>query len=214
MWILTESHPEFAPEVGYERVAVSAQAPDRRNGECWVAVWIRQEIQATGLALVGEPERTAAARIDLGAGRSLVVFGTVLPWRGDIRHPGYRGARAFERALVAQAADWDRALADHRSVELCIAGDFNQELSAEGPVGTRAGRHALQRVLIERSLRCVTSGDADPLIARGWRENIDHVVLSQGLRATQSMATIWPEQFPLPTNLSDHHGICVQLADA
>jgi hypothetical protein len=214
VWVLTESHPEFAPGAGYDRIAVSAPAPDRERGGVWVAIWVRQGLPATALELVGEPERTAAVRIHFGESRPLVVFGTVLPWRRDDRHAGYRGGRAFERALAAQVKDWDRAIAMDPPVGLCIAGDFNQELPVEGPAGTRAGRLALEQALLQRSLRCVTGGADDPLKARGWGENIDHVVLSQGLRTTTAMPAIWPEQFPLPQNLSDHYGLCVQLADA
>jgi len=210
VWVLTESHPEFAPADQYERIAVSAPAPDRVNGGCWVAIWVRQGIPAEALVLTGEPERAAGVRIARQAGQSLFVFGTVLPWRGDTRHAKYSGGRAFERALTAQATDWDAARA--QSEELCIAGDFNQELTANGPVGTRVGREALERILTQRGLSCVTGGNHDPLLARGWRANIDHIVLSPGLSATE--ATIWPEQFPLPKTLSDHHGVWVSVADA
>ena len=112
--------------------------------------------------------------------------------------------------MAAQASDWSAA---RGSGELCIAGDFNQEWGANGPVGTRVGRHAFERILDECGLSCVTGGNLDPLQARGWRANIDHVVLSQGLRATGS-PIVWPEQFPLPMTLSDHHGLCVTVADA
>ena len=97
--------------------------------------------------------------------------------------------------------------------ELCIAGDFNQEWGANGPVGTRVGRAAFERILDECRLSCVTGGNLDPLQARGWRATIDHVVLSEGLRVTGS-TTVWPEQYPLPISLSDHHGLCVTIADA
>ena len=84
---------------------------------------------------------------------------------------------------------------------------------ANGPVGTRVGRHAFERILDECGLSCVTGGNLDPFQARGWRANIDHVVLSQGLRVTGS-PIVWPEQFPLPMTLSDHHRLCVTVADA
>jgi endonuclease/exonuclease/phosphatase family metal-dependent hydrolase len=209
VWVLTESHPDFVPAPGYVRRAVSAEAPDRSGGGRWVVIWARTEIAAEPLAVAREPERAAAVRIRRPGGRELVVFGTVLPWRGDTRHSDVRGGQAFARSLGLQAADWDTV----PGAELCVAGDFNQEFGANGPVGTRAGRAALEAALAARDLACVTGGVHDPLLARGWRANIDHVVVSRGLR-TRSVAEVWPEHFPLPRGLSDHHGVCVSLADA
>jgi len=94
--------------------------------------------------------------------------------------------------------------------ELCIAGDFNQELGVDGPVGTRVGRAAFESTLETLELACVTGGVNDPLLQRGWRPNIDHILISQGLRA-EAAAEIWPEHFPLSRKLSDHHGICVRV---
>jgi hypothetical protein len=213
VWVLTESHPEFAPPGGYECSAVSVPAPDRVSGGRWVVIWVRKGHPAEALVLAGEPERATGVCIARPRGRFLFVFGTVLPWRGDTRHTDYRGGRAFVRSLAAQAKDWDAALERHPHGELCIAGDFNQELTANGPVGTRVGREAFDRFLKQRSLRCVTGGNCDPLRARGWPANIDHVLLSRGLSA-KGAVRVWPEQYPLPRNLSDHHGLCVTVVDA
>jgi hypothetical protein len=213
VWILTETHPDFSPGTGYQRVAHSASAPDQAEGGCWVAIWTRMGATAEQIHLDGEPERTAAIRLDRAGSRSLLVFGTVLPWRGDTRHASHRGAGAFERALTAQSADWDAARAMNPDADLCIAGDFNQEWSANGPVGTVRGREALESALRSRNLRCVTGGADDPLATRGWRANIDHVVLSSGLRVQTDATRVWPED-PVPNrNLSDHHGICVTVLD-
>jgi hypothetical protein len=46
VWVLTESHPEFAPAAECRQVATSAQAPDRGHGGCWVAIWTRDGIPA------------------------------------------------------------------------------------------------------------------------------------------------------------------------
>jgi endonuclease/exonuclease/phosphatase family metal-dependent hydrolase len=213
VWVLTETHPGFAPGSHYDPVAASTAAPDRRRGGRWGMIWARTGVSAEALPLDGEPERSAAARIERSNGRPLLIFGTVLPWRGDLRHAAARGGRAFERSLFLQARDWDTARARDPEAELCIAGDFNQEFAAAGPVGTRLGCTALVRELESRSLHCVTGGDGDPLRERGWRTSIDHVVLSGGLRS-QTAPTIWPEAFPLPRTMSDHYGVCITVADA
>ena len=213
VWVLTESHPDFFPAPGYARIAVSTEAPDRVKGGRWVNIWVRQGIESEALVLTGEPERAAGVRIITQAGRSVFVFGTVLPWHSDTRRTEYRGGRAFEHALEAQATDWDAVLKPDLGGELCIAGDFNHELTADGPAGTKVGQAALERTLAQRRLTCVTGGNRDPLQARGWPANIDHVMLSHGLGAT-GVPIVWPERFPLPKNLSDHHGLCVSVADA
>jgi hypothetical protein len=80
-------------------------APDRLNGGRWVGIWIRHGLVAEALSLKEESERTAAIRVRRPARSPLLVFGTVLPWRGDTRHAEYRGGRAFVRWLRAQVRD-------------------------------------------------------------------------------------------------------------
>ena len=212
VWVLTESHADFVPAPGYVRHSVSAEAPDRGVGERWVVIWVRVGVDALPLAVVGEPERAAAVRINRADHSPLLVFGTVLPWRGDKRRNEVRGGQAFAGSLQLQAADWAAARAAVSGAEVCIAGDFNQELGSDGPVGTRMGRDAFDGTLAALNLSCVTGGVHDPLLARGWRTNIDHILLSRGLRAAAA-AEIWPEYFPLSGKLSDHHGVCVRVVD-
>lgn len=72
------------------------------------------------------------------------------------------------------------------------------------------GRDAFDGTLEALGLSCVTGGVHDPLLARGWPTNIDHILLSRGLRADAAVE-IWPEHFPLSRKLSDHHGVCVYV---
>jgi len=211
--VLTESHPEFVPATGYVRRAVSAEAPDRERGGRWVVIWTRAEISCEPLEVRGEPERTAGIRVERTGARPILIFGTVLPWRGDARRNHLRGGEAFAHSIALQAADWSEARAAAQSAELCVAGDFNQEFGAASPVGTRAGRAAFDHVLATHRLTCVTGGSCDPLLERGWRANIDHVLVSEGLRPVVA-TEVWPEQFPLPRTLSDHHGVCIRVPDA
>ena len=213
VWVLTESHPDFVPAPGYVRHAVSAEAPDRRNGCRWVVIWVRAGVDALPLVVTGEPERMAAIQVHRGASQPLLVFGTVLPWRGDARRREVRGGQAFAHSLQLQATDWAVARASVPGAELCIAGDLNQELGADGPVGTRIGQAALEETLETLDLECVTGGVRDPLLSRGWRASIDHILISRGLR-TDGTVEIWPEQFPLSGTLSDHHGVCVRVVNA
>ena len=182
--------------------------PDWRHG-----LWARTGLVATALALTEEPERAAAVLVRRPVGRPLVLFGAVLPWRGDKRHGDVRGGKAFVRSLQLQAADWSRARSAVPGAELCVAGDFNQEFGACGPVGTQLGCKSFAETLAALDLRCVTGGEHDPLSAREWRASIDHILLSPGLRAEPD-PKIWPAKFPLSSTLSDHYGVCLRVADA
>jgi hypothetical protein len=213
VWVLTESHPDFVPAGGYARIAVSAEAPDRVRGGRWVVIWARTGLAATALALTEEPDRAAAVLVRRPVGRPLVLFGAVLPWRGDKRHGDVRGGKAFVRSLELQSAAWSRAKSAVPGAELCVAGDFNQEFGACGPVGTQLGCDSFAATLAALDLTCITGGKHDPLSAREWRASIDHILLSRGLRAEPD-PKIWPTKFPLSSALSDHYGVCLCVADA
>lgn len=212
LWVLTETHRLFAPGSGYREVAFSSAANDREEGEQWVSIWVRSEIGAVALEVVGEPERSAAARIVFDGGGHLIVFGTVLPWRSDTATE-LRGAAKFERSLAAQVGDWERLRALYPDDSFCLAGDFNQELLSNRPVGTRRGRAALVAALHTHSLVAVTGGEHDPLLARGWGESIDHIVLDRALAATAKVVALWPDEFPLPQGMPDHYGVCVEFGE-
>jgi hypothetical protein len=213
VWILTETHSRFELPDPFVGVAASAPAVDRKDGEQWVSIWARRELGAQPLAVTGEPGRSAALLIPRSRGDALLVFGTVLPWRGDRTTP-LRGADRFIAALAAQAADWRRLAAGHQAGSVCVAGDFNQELSANGPVGTGHGRAALRETLEDGGLTCVTADAGDPLLARKWRASIDHVALSTSRSNGARVSAVWPDHFPLGTSWPDHHGVCVDAPDA
>lgn len=93
VWVLTESHQEFSPGASFALIARSKDATDRTGGECWVAIWARKTWGAEELVVNGQPHRSAAVLVPRPGLAGLIVFGTVLPWRGD------GGGRAFEIAL-------------------------------------------------------------------------------------------------------------------
>lgn len=210
VWVLTETHREFSPGESYVSWASSVEAQDRPQGECWVSIWVRRGISAAPLRLFGEPQRSAAVRITGVSGRDLAVFGTVLPWRGDCVS-SVRGATRFEEAVSWQQRDW---LALTNEADLCIAGDFNQELSAGGPVGTKRGMAVLNAVLASHSLVCLTANASDPLLQRGWRTSIDHILVSKRLAKNASVVATWPEEHPLPSGMPDHYGVCAALGNS
>lgn len=211
VWVLTETHPLFSPGDSFEGISSSSVAGDRPAGERWVSIWVRRGIPASEVQVTGEPERSAAVRVALGELRTMVIFGTVLPWRGD-RSTEARGAEKFEQSLAAQSRQWGSLTGD--GDDLCVIGDFNQELSDDGPVGTKRGRIALSTLLRLHGLTCVTANDRDPLPRRAGRASIDHVVVSDRLQVATSVTSIWPEAPSLLKGLSDHYGVCVSIPDA
>jgi endonuclease/exonuclease/phosphatase family metal-dependent hydrolase len=209
--VLTECHPEFLEGTGYEPLAASSEASDATDGCRWVMIYGRRSdpSQTTPIEPTGEPDRSAAVMVTIPGFPRLILFGTVLPWRSDTRFDHLRGANAFQHALRAQAADWRTAAASHSDAELCVAGDFNQELDSNGPVGTRIGRETLRTVVAD--LKLVPScGAADPLEPYGVR-SIDHILVSPGLAGRCRETNVWPEG-ALQRNVSDHHGVVLSLA--
>lgn len=212
--ILTESHLQLAPSKTHVLAASSAAAPDRAGDQRWVCIWVRMHLRHTALPLSGEPERSAATRVVLPNGETIVVVGTVLPWRSDKRSPSARGAQAFVQSLAAQSEDLARLRSAQPDELLCFAGDWNQELSQKPKVGTAAGKNALEQFLVRHELVAVTAGSRDPLEARGWRASIDHIALSRKAASRANDASVWPECWPLPPDWPDHHGVAITLAPA
>jgi hypothetical protein len=214
VWVLTETHPDFTPGEGFATAAVSASAPDRKGAECWVAIWVRRDWASEEFTLSGQPERSAASLLRRTNGKPIIIFGCVLPWRSDVRHSVVRGGAAFAHAIEAQSADWDLLRTKHRDAVFCLAGDLNQELTANGSVGTKRGREALVEALGRRDLVCITGGDLDPLVARGWPASIDHIAIGPGIQVIPNSHHVWPNQYPLHRNMPDHHGVRVELTEA
>ncbi|MEI8343112.1 MAG: endonuclease/exonuclease/phosphatase family protein [Verrucomicrobiota bacterium] len=215
VWVLTETHPDFTPGDGFERAAVSATAPDRKGVQCWVAIWVRKDWDSAELTLTGQPERSAACLLRRTIGKPIIIFGCVLPWRSDVRHSVLRGGEAFAHAIEAHSADWNHLRMKHPEAVFCLAGDLNQELNANGPVGTKRGRDALDEALGlgDRDIECITGGDLDPLVAKGWPASIDHIAIGPGLQIVPNSHYIWPDHYPLQKTMSDHHGVRVELTD-
>lgn len=127
--ILTETHASLNPGSEYRWVARSQPFDELCDAESWVSIWSRMpmldELKTTDSTF------SAGATLKLGDGTPLTVFGTVLPWRGREwgGHPS-AGAVAFEAAVRRHQTDWALASQDPRRA-ICVAGDFNQDLSTK-----------------------------------------------------------------------------------
>ena len=210
-WVLTETQVALSPGTEYRCVSTSMNAPDRTPSERWVSIWVRDDLRAEEVPLRAEPERSACVRIR-SREWELLLIGTVLPWRADVRRDPVRGGAAFVAALEWQMAEWDTLRIQHPKASICVTGDLNQELQGRIYVGSKEGWKALAAGLERRKLICVTGGESDPLYQRGWRSSIDHIIVSSDIRATD--LEIWPSTPTLPSNMPDHYGVCASLSVA
>ncbi len=209
VWVLTETDERLLPDD--HMTAIISDTPERahRTGERWVAIWTRgcHAVKVT----TADPVRTACARLSWPAGRSLLIYGTVLPWRADRRHHPLRGADAFCHALAEQSREWRSLRQTFPDHILCVVGDFNQETERPCRVGTARGLQALEQALVDNQMVCLSGGSGDPLKRRtaGARGTIDHICVPAS--ATSAIAAgphCWPDTL---RGLTDHFGTSVDL---
>ena len=218
VWVLTETHSAVTPGEGFTLLSTTSSDRPARPGESWTAIWSRFPMSALGVS--SDPARAVAARVEPPGRRSIVVYGTVLPWLGSAwgTVPADNGA-AFAAALEAQARDWKKFQDDNPECDFIVAGDLNQDLVAvDGPnkglaekhfYGSHANRTALVVALQAHGLTCLTSGVDDPVRLGGARAHatIDHLCVSTRLAAQARWPCFaWPPE-PVPTGtLTDHFG--------
>lgn len=205
----------MSPGEAFTRAATSSPSQDLKSGESWVEIWSRLPVLKKDLRTT-DSEFTAAATVVLPDGTHLVVFGTVLPWRGQKwkEHPS-AGAVAFEAALGAHEKDWQR-LAREESASICVAGDFNQDLSCKHFYWSRRAYSLLRDSLDgRRGLIATTRDPTDPVrkLTNGAEACIDHICLSPEIEARKAgKSRAWS---PVVDGrvLSDHPGVLIELAD-
>jgi hypothetical protein len=213
IWILTETSAKFSPGPKFELIARTIDAPDRNSqkGECWTAIWSR--VPAERVEVKVDRQRMVAVRTSIPPQGEILVIGTVLPWLNDGQNPPV-GAESFCRVLCDQSVEWRRLKEDKPYAGWCVAGDFNQDLSASHFYGSNIGREALKRVRTDLELTCLTGGADDPLDGFDGRWSIDHICIGGSLRPSGTVKSCaWPK---LPFNdfkniLTDHYGVCSDL---
>lgn len=215
VWILTETHANLTPGADYRSVSSAGSDRKKEVGESWVTIWSRLDVLATPQTV--DPARTACALVRMGGGRTLLVYGTVLPWLGSSwrEHPATDG-KAFVAALDAQRSDWTKIRLEHPDAELCVAGDLNQDLQTRHYYGSTAGRSALREAVSTSALTCVTAGDRDPVWLMTGEKSaaIDHICLSEKLHGGAPIAVGgWPERETPDRTLSDHFGLWADLIE-
>lgn len=214
IWVLTETHDDLHPGEGFEPVH-SAQRPFYGNrvkeGSRWVSIWSRFPILERVIVTGGDRERTVAALIAAPPG-PLIVYGTVLPWNGDMgrlgESPGASGWSEFYRVVPQQIEEWKAIRARLPEAALCVAGDFNTDMGTGGYYGTRKGIKMLLEGLAEVSAFCATGPDRQHNTSLEYPP-IDHIALPLAWAGATRIAAAWEGRSGSP-RLSDHSGMVVE----
>lgn len=161
--VLTEPPAKALTTTG-DVVASPAQRVGAAGAEAWVAV-VGHGVQPVPPA---HPfERLAVAARYSAGGRSVIIYGCVLPWRTartqapELALTGESAGGMFARVLSDQKRDVESLVADHPDALVLWVGDFNQSLAGPNVVGSNRGRGGLNNAL-------------DDLGFEAWNANAPH----------------------------------------
>lgn len=207
IWVLTETHDDLAPPdcLNY---AHSNDRPKNwsgiRSGSRWVSIWSRYPIIEQIWLDSTDHERTVVALLDIGNSNRLLIYGTVLPWKGDRQTPGWS---EHHRVIPQQCAEWQLLRKRYPNVPLCVVGDYNSDMGDGTRYGTKQGIAALRSGLKDSDMFCATSPDQFP---EGLLETkpIDHLALPIGWYKNSTVVAAWPAD---KTKHSDHSGLVVEV---
>lgn len=143
------------PPASYTNGGGVVTSPPFRHGsrghEAWIAI-VGPSVEPLQLGIPFE-RLAVAARANVG-GRTVIVYGAVLPWRAVTSHAPYlvrdgeNSLAVFKRVLSEQAADIARLRSSYGD-PVIWAGDFNQSVTGPNLTGSAEGRAALTKTLAE-----------------------------------------------------------------
>lgn len=217
IWILTETHDDLTPGAEYAS-AHSRQRPFYGSrvaqGSRWVSIWSRYPIITRVCLPCADLERTVAALIQTPIG-ALLVYGTVMPWKGDTGRCGERkfaaGWSEHHRVIPHQVKEWEALYTMMPDAALIVAGDFNSDMQAgAGGRGTKRGIEQITRGLEKVGLYCAT---ASVFVEGGYLAHppIDHIAVPLAWRKRVHLAGAWEGCVGQP-RLSDHSGMVISIA--
>jgi hypothetical protein len=210
IWVLTETHDDLRPPQ-FEFVAHTEPRPKNwsgiRPGSRWVSIWSRFPIIADVSLSAADKERTIAVLLDIGPSNKLIVYGTVMPWKGD---RGKQDWSEHHKVVPKQCGEWRELTRLHTDASLCVAGDFNTDMRTGRYYGTKEGIAMLRAGLADCGLFCATEM---PLVPIGLLTNppIDHIAVPLSWESATSVVSAWPAQKGV---LSDHSGLVIEVAES
>ena len=207
IWVLTETHDDLVP-ANCTHVAHSEPRPKNwwriRPGSRWVSIWSRYPIIEQLVVHSGDNERTVTALIDIGGEKTLLVYGTVLPWKDDRKISGWS---EHERVIPLQVTEWMELRQKYPNTPLCIAGDLNTDMAAGRRYGSISGIAALRTAFSNVGVFCATEPNRFPAGLLPILP-IDHIALPIEWVNGTSVVRAWPAD---KAKLSDHSGMVVEV---
>ena len=209
IWVLTETHDDLRPPQ-CEFVAHTEPRPKNlsgiRPGSRWVSIWSRFPIIADVSLSAADKERTVAVLLDIGQSNKLIVYGTVMPWKGDREKHDWS---EHHRVVPEQCAEWRELTQIHSDAALCVAGDYNTDMGTGSYYGTKEGIATLRAGLADCRLFCATEM---PRVPAGLLQYppIDHIAVPLTWESSTSVVSAWPSQKGV---LSDHSGLVIEVAE-
>lgn len=209
VWVLTETHDEL--DLSPSHVALHSEQRYATPGGRWTTIWT--SLPVIERLSTGDPQRCVAARLDGGKAGAIIVYGTVLPWNGDIGPDAHRPAQGWEefyRVVPEQGREWAALRQRYPDATFILAGDLNQDLGGRHYYGTKACRALLVSELAKAGLECLTATDRFAPSAL-QHPPIDHVCAGAGSgKSLTAMAYGW-DNVVNDMRLSDHGGTLVSL---
>lgn len=209
VWVLTETHDDL--DLSDTHTPLHSEQRYAEPGGRWTTIWTALPVLER-LETV-DPLRCVAVRLDGGDLGELVVYGTVLPWSGDVGPDPERLARGWEefhRVTPLQGAEWRDLRRRFPEATLVVAGDLNNDLGGAHFYGSRATRELLTRELASADLRCLTTTDAFPERMLTFPP-IDHVCVSPGAGLDLDVEVEGWDNIVDGVRLSDHSGVLAAL---
>ncbi len=207
IWVLTETHDELRPSQ-CEFVAHTEPRPriwsGIRPGSRWVSIWSRFPIIDVVTLPTADRERTIAVLLDIGHIRKLIVYGTVMPWKGD---GGKQDWSEHHRIVPQQCAEWLELSQLYPDAALCVAGDFNTDMGTGSYYGTKKGIAMLRAGLTGCELFCATEMPCVPVGLLQYPP-IDHIAVPSAWGSFTKVVSAWPAQKGV---LSDHSGLVIEV---
>jgi exonuclease III len=210
IWVLTETHDELRPPQ-CDVVAHTEPRPKNwsgiRPGSRWVSIWSRFPIIDVVTLPTADKERTITVVLDIGQARTLIVYGTVMPWKGD---RGIQDWSEHHRIVPQQCAELLELSQIYPDAALCVAGDFNTDMGTGSYYGTKQGIAMLRAGLTDCKLFCATEMLRVP-VGLLQHPPIDHIAVPSAWEAFTKVVSAWPAKKGV---LSDHSGLVIETSEA
>ena len=215
IWVLTETHDDLKPPGDAHSLSTPqrdhAEAPGKViDGSRWVTIWSRYRVTDLPDFTPMDPSRTVVAGIHLSESDSdpeIVVYGTVLPERGQVKHAA---------AIREQSQEWQRLRHAYPKAMICVAGDFNTDMRRARDYGLpsffgpKKSTRFLMKSLRALGMRTVT----DHGFPEGLKPKyppIDHIALSDPHADQARIGSTWAGRKGNGQKVGDRVGVVIDV---